>query len=178
MQFNFSLSLQTKTHMWPDLRKGVFHTHAILETWKTVTWLSNNKWSWNFFQPFSYVGTFCWPNFKSVACANLKLWIVKVGKLDVCGRPLFANPVTYWLAVTKITKLYCLEYSSYKSYCGMTTYHQVLIWVHICKRHTEVGYSPPIIATTRFFKTIGKPVSLQCMSVFSVTCMSLFVNKF
>ena len=54
-----------------------------------------DKWSWNFLQSLSYVGTFCWPNFKSVACTNLKLWIVKVGKLDVCGRPLFANPVTY-----------------------------------------------------------------------------------
>jgi len=89
---------RSSLYLWPDLRKGVFHTHAILVTWKTVTWLSNNKWSWNFFQPLSYVGTFCWPNFKSVACANLKLWIVKVGKLDVCGRPLFANPVTNYEA--------------------------------------------------------------------------------
>ena len=26
---------------------------------------------------------------------NIKLWSLKVRKLDVCGRPLFANPVTY-----------------------------------------------------------------------------------
>ena len=31
-----------------------------------------------------------------MAVFNLKLLIVKVGKLDVCGRPLFANPVTYY----------------------------------------------------------------------------------
>jgi len=40
-----------------------------------------------------YVGDSCWPYFKSIAFTNLKLQIVKVGKLDVCGRPLFANLV-------------------------------------------------------------------------------------
>ena len=31
----------------------------------------NNKWSWIFFQPLSYVSTFCLPNFKSVPCTSL-----------------------------------------------------------------------------------------------------------
>ena len=32
--------------------------------------------------------------FKGMAVFNLKLLIVKVGKLEACGRPLFTNPVT------------------------------------------------------------------------------------
>jgi len=44
---------------------------------------------------FTYVGTHCCANFKGMAVFNLKLLIAKVSKLDVCGRPLFANPVTY-----------------------------------------------------------------------------------
>ena len=39
-----------------------------------------------------------------VAFTNRMLQIVKVGKLDVCGRPLFTNLVTYF-AVT--TELWC-----------------------------------------------------------------------
>ena len=42
----------------------------------------------------THVNTHCCPNFKPTAVFNLKLLIVKVGKLDVCGRPLFANLVT------------------------------------------------------------------------------------
>jgi len=42
----------------------------------------------------TYVGTHFCPNFKLMAVFNLKLWIVKVGELDVWGRPLFANQVT------------------------------------------------------------------------------------
>jgi len=33
------------------------------------------------------------PNFSSIAHSDKKLWIVKVWKLDVCGRPFFANPI-------------------------------------------------------------------------------------
>jgi len=36
------------------------------------------------------------------------------------------NSTFHW--VIKITKSCCLEYSSYKSHCGMARYHQVLIW--------------------------------------------------
>ena len=46
------------------------------------------------FSTLTYVGTRCCLNFKGLAVFNLKLLIVKVGKMDVCGRPLFANPVT------------------------------------------------------------------------------------
>ena len=34
-------------------------------------------------------------NFKFVSFLNTKLWSSKFTELDVCGRPLFANPVTY-----------------------------------------------------------------------------------
>ena len=30
-----------------------------------------------------------------MAFSNLKVWVIKRGKLDVCGGPLFTNPVTY-----------------------------------------------------------------------------------
>jgi len=43
----------------------------------------------------TYVSTHCCPNFNALAVSNLKLWISKISKLDVCGRPLFANPVTF-----------------------------------------------------------------------------------
>ena len=33
---------------------------------------------------------------QSIPLSNLKLWIVKIHKFDVCGRPLVANPVTYY----------------------------------------------------------------------------------
>ena len=75
-------------NLWPDSRKGVFHTHPISWTCGTITLLSEDMWSWNFLQPITYVGTSCLPNFKSSAFTNLKLEIVKVSKLDVCGRPL------------------------------------------------------------------------------------------
>ena len=34
-------------------------------------------------------------NFGLIASLQMKLWLVKVGKLDACIRPLFANSVTY-----------------------------------------------------------------------------------
>jgi len=34
-----------------------------------------------------YVGASCKPHFKSIAFTNLKLWIVKACKMDVCRRP-------------------------------------------------------------------------------------------
>jgi len=51
-------------------------------------------WLWNFHIMFYDVLTYLKPNFNSTAHLDGKLWIVKVWKLDVCGRPLFANPVT------------------------------------------------------------------------------------
>ena len=51
--------------------------------------------TWSFLHLFTYVSTHCCPNFKALALSNLKLWITKVSKLDVYGRPLFTNLVTY-----------------------------------------------------------------------------------
>ena len=80
--------------MWPYLWKGVFHAYPISWTCRTITLLSKDVWSWNFLQPLTYVGASCLPYFKSIAFTNLELKIVKVSSLDVCERPLFANPVT------------------------------------------------------------------------------------
>ena len=52
----------------------------------------------------TYVCTHCCPNFKGIAASNVKLLIVNVGKLVVCGRPLFANPV-YYVAESKEKKM-------------------------------------------------------------------------
>ena len=51
--------------------------------------------SWNFHTMFSYFIAFFWPNLNPIALSDGKLWIIKVRKLDVCGRPLFVNLVTY-----------------------------------------------------------------------------------
>ena len=82
--------LPTQPVLCLDLWKGAFHMHPIWWTWKTIKSLLKYIWNWNFSQPLSYVGAFCWPNFKSIAFTNLKLQLVKV---DVHGRPIFANPV-------------------------------------------------------------------------------------
>ena len=74
--------------------KGVFYTHPILQAWRTV---SKDIQTWNFLHLLTYVGTHCCPNFKAMAVFNVKLWVVKVSKVDVCGRPLFANPVIFCL---------------------------------------------------------------------------------
>jgi len=52
----------------------------------------------------TYFGAHCCPNFKGMAVFNLTLLIVKVIKLDVCGKPLFANPVLHaYLAVLQLS---------------------------------------------------------------------------
>ena len=94
-----SQELQKKHNLWLDLWKRVFHTHPISWTCRTITLLSNDVWYWNFLQPLTFVGVSCLPNFKSIAFTNLKLEIVKVNKLDVCWRPLFANPVTFYIPI-------------------------------------------------------------------------------
>jgi len=52
-------------------------------------------WIWNFQTMFYCVLAYFKPNFNPISYIDEKLWIIKVGKLDVSGRPLFANPVTY-----------------------------------------------------------------------------------
>jgi len=54
-----------------------------------------------------------------MALFNLKVLIVKVGKLDVYGRPLFANPVTYYV-------VWHLQHMSNRT---MDTYiHSTTLW--------------------------------------------------
>jgi len=47
---------------------------------------------------FSHLAVLVLPSDQISAFTDLKLQIIKVGKLDVHGKPLFANPVTYWHA--------------------------------------------------------------------------------
>ena len=48
-----------------------------------------------FHTAFSYVSTYYYENFESIAHPQGKLWFVKFVQLDVCGRSFFTNPVTY-----------------------------------------------------------------------------------
>ena len=43
-------------------------------------------------------------NFKLVSSLSTKVWSFKFIELDVCGRPFFANPVTYNTYVTRFAK--------------------------------------------------------------------------
>jgi len=56
-------------------------------------------WIWNFHTIFYYILACFTPNFVSIAYSYWELWIIKVWKLDVCGRPLFANLVTYGVEI-------------------------------------------------------------------------------
>ena len=59
-------------------------TQQILWTWKTITLSSKYFLSWNFLRPLCYmhVGASYEPSLESIAFTNLKLWTVKVGKMD------------------------------------------------------------------------------------------------
>jgi len=96
-------SSEMKARTWCDMtkkcdricEKGLPHTSRYKFAWKTITWLSRHmmlKLSPAFSNyPSTYVGASCRTNFESGALTNLTLWTVKVGKLDVCRRPLFTN---------------------------------------------------------------------------------------
>ena len=49
----------------------------------------------NFHIMFLYVSRHCYQNFKSLTHSQHMLCLVKCVLSDVCGRPLFTNPVTY-----------------------------------------------------------------------------------
>jgi len=68
--------------MWADLQKGVFHTHPVPWTWRTVTLSSKHIQSWKFTHLLTSVGTQYWPNFKAIAVFNAMLWIFKLDKLE------------------------------------------------------------------------------------------------
>ena len=93
-------------NMWPDLRKGVFHTHPLSWLWRTITWCSYKLQTWNFHHVLHYVSSLHCKNFKTIAVITLKLQIAEVGIFNVCWRPLFANPVTY--TVNLIIFLVCI----------------------------------------------------------------------
>ena len=82
-------------HMWPNLRKGVLYTHPNVWLYGCVTQLLLYLQLWNLVAGLSCHCANSTENFSVVACLQMKLWLVKVGKLDACIRPLFANSVTY-----------------------------------------------------------------------------------
>ena len=59
--------------------------------------------------PFIHL-CWCFLLTKYQVSSNLKLWIIKVGKLDVCGRPLYVNPVTFVTKFRKIRHIWHLKY--------------------------------------------------------------------
>jgi len=89
---------------WPSWGCIIFYSLMIIcdqickkghiQMWKAITLISKDLRGWNLLELSTYIGASSWPKFKSVALTNLELQIVKVVKLDVCGWPLFANPVT------------------------------------------------------------------------------------
>ena len=81
------------------VKRGLPHTSNSLNL-MTITLLERKVDICNFFHPLSSVITHFGLNFKPIALHNLWLRIIEVGKLDVCGRPLFTNPVTFFQQTT------------------------------------------------------------------------------
>ena len=74
-------------------KRGLPHTSSFW-LWKTITWCSIKVQVWNFHQFLHYASGLNCTISRSIAFKHLKLWIMEACKSDVCGRPLFANPVT------------------------------------------------------------------------------------
>ena len=68
---------------------------------------------WNLVAELSYHYTNKTKNFILIACLEIKLCLVKVGKSDACIRPLFANLVTYvyrsFIIIFTFTVLWCIS---------------------------------------------------------------------
>ena len=87
--------MYTKLNMWPDLRKGVFRTHTIYQLWQSIPSDWKQLSSWNLESSEYQHRLIDVEYFRFVCALNPKLHSSKFIELDVCGRPLFANPVTY-----------------------------------------------------------------------------------
>ena len=82
--------------MWLDLWKGVFHTHPIYQLWWFITLDWYKLLTWNLVSSKCQHSLMAGRNFSSIFYSTAKLWSSKFRELDVCGRPLFANPFTFW----------------------------------------------------------------------------------
>ena len=60
-----------------------------------ITWSSSKIQAWNFHHTLCYVRAGNCANLRPITCLCQTLCVVVVSILDVCGRPLIANPVTY-----------------------------------------------------------------------------------
>jgi len=93
--------------MWPDLRKGVFHTHSFYQLRRFVTSDWQKLLTWNLVSGKHQHRLMTGESFRFICLLITKLWSLKFNKLDVCGRPLFTNPVIFvdvlgWLNVSAI----------------------------------------------------------------------------
>jgi len=84
--------------MWSDLRKGVFHTHTIYQLQQFITSDPKELLPRNLVSNENQDKCTDGENFRPVWHLNAKLWSSNFKELDVCGRPLFANPV-YCVAI-------------------------------------------------------------------------------
>ena len=91
----YSNTAITTWYLWPDLRKGAFHTHPIHQIWQSITSDWKQPFPWNLNSSEYQHRSIDVENFSFVCALKPKLQSSKFIELDVCGRPLFANPVTF-----------------------------------------------------------------------------------
>ena len=167
MQILKLLSFHHEDHAWPltlpapppmianvtgFVKRGI----PLLQLWETITSCRDKVGVWNFYHALYSVSTLHWENFESKAFACIKLWIGKVGSFDACGRPLFANPVTYVsklfptmlisspckrptsfscmnikVAIATYISLFftCMPYNSYGISCGLRIWRHSVMWI-------------------------------------------------
>ena len=91
----YKLYILYNTYVTGFVKKGLPHTHPICQLWQLITS------DWKELLPW-YLGSgghhYSWIHgeiFRLICYLNTELWSPTFTELDVCGRPLFANPVTY-----------------------------------------------------------------------------------
>ena len=89
---NIFAIIQKHNIMWPDLRKGVFHTHPIYQLWQFATSDCYKPLMWNLISRKHQHSFIAGKSFNFIRLLIAKLRLLN---LDVCGRPPFANLVTY-----------------------------------------------------------------------------------
>ena len=87
--------LRIVDNMWPDLQKGVFRTHPIYQLWWLITFEWKRLLTWNLVKSEHQHSLVDGKSFRLMCFLSTELWFSEFIELDVCGRPLFANPFTY-----------------------------------------------------------------------------------
>jgi len=110
-----------KMELWPDLRKGVFHTHPIYQLRRFITLDWYKLLTWNLVSTKCQHGLMIGGSFSSICHSKTKLWHSKCRELDVCGRLLFANSVTIGKQKMETVKTWCKWMLGYNLWL-MTTF--------------------------------------------------------